>query len=101
MTAEEFLRNKLESEISSFGDGMSEFHTRDLEHILKCLDEKDQIIQQKDERIIELADKINFKAEKQFFELLELCMTRNNLSAEERLGYIRSHYKEIWDKKLI
>lgn len=41
-TAEQFLREKLESEISSFGDGTTEFHTRDIEHLLKCLDDKDE-----------------------------------------------------------
>jgi hypothetical protein len=31
LTAEQFLREKLESEIQSFGDGTTEFHTRDIE----------------------------------------------------------------------
>ncbi len=44
LTAEQFLREKLESEISSFGDGTTEFHTRDIEHLLKCLEEKDNEI---------------------------------------------------------
>jgi hypothetical protein len=45
-TAEEFLREKLESEIADFGDGTAEFHTRDIAHLLQCLDEKDNIIGQ-------------------------------------------------------
>ena len=92
MTAEKFLREKLESEISSFGDGNTEFHTRDLEHLLKCLDHKDEII-----RLAVEHRKINFNAEKRFKDLLELCMTINNLSADQRLYYIRQEYKKIWD----
>ena len=98
MTAEEFLRNKLENEIGYFGDGNTEFHTRDLEHLLKCMDDKDEIIRQNERHRIDLTNKINFNVEKQFLELLESVMTRNNLSAEERLRCIRNHYKEVWDK---
>lgn len=52
ITAEKFLREKLESEISSFGDGMAEFHTRDIELLLHCLDEKDEQIVKLSEKII-------------------------------------------------
>jgi len=44
MDLERFLRDKLESEVATFGDGMTEFHTRDLEQLLKILDSKDEII---------------------------------------------------------
>ncbi len=97
LTAEEFLREKLESEISSFGDGTTEFHTRDIQHLLKCLDDKDEIIKQYATRNTELLNKIDFKSEAQFKDLLFLCMSINNLSAEERLNYIRKTYKDIWD----
>lgn len=97
LTAEAFLREKLESEIASFGDGTTEFHTRDVEHLLKCLDDKDESIRHTEEQCVELIAKINWDAEKQFNELLEVCMTINNLSAEERLRYIRKQYKEIWN----
>jgi len=98
LTAEEFLREKLESEISSFGDGMKEFHTRDVQHLLQCLQDKDERIKQTEEQCVELINKINFNAEEKLKELLEVCMTRNNWSAEERLGYIRNTYKELWTK---
>lgn len=98
LTLEKFLRDKLESEIQSFGDGNTEFHTRDLEQLINILDGKDDQISELKEQCIELASKVNFNVEKQFSELLEVCMTINNLSAEERLRYIRSHYKEIWNK---
>lgn len=39
--AEKSLRDKLSSIISDFGDGETEFHTRDIECLLKILDEKD------------------------------------------------------------
>lgn len=100
LTAEEFLREKLESEIQNFGDGTTEFHTRDIEHLLKCLDGKDDEIRELKANCIELIAKINFKAEEQFKELLTLCMTRNNASAEERLGWIRKEYKPIYDKQI-
>jgi hypothetical protein len=96
LTAEAFLREKLESEISLFGDGTTEFHTRDINHLLKCLDDKDQRISALREERGKLISEINFDVKKQFKELLTLCMTVNNASAEERLGYIRRQYKEIW-----
>jgi hypothetical protein len=91
LTAEQFLREKLESEISSFGDGTTEFHTRDIEHLLKCLEEKDS-------EIHELIAKINYNAEDMLKELLTDCMTTSNWSAEERLNYIRHHYKSDYTK---
>lgn len=51
-TLETFLREKLQSEISVFGDGTTEFHTRDLEQLLLILDAKDQ-------KIAELSNIIN------------------------------------------
>lgn len=84
LTAEQFLREKLESEISSFGDGTTEFHTRDIEHLCKCLDDKDDEIKELKSNCINAEDKLK--------ELLTYCMTINNLSAEERLRYIRKHY---------
>lgn len=103
LSAEKFLREKLESQIrsSSHGydsNGYDSFHTRDIEYLLKCLDSKDQVIRQLEKKCVDLNSKINWNAEKQFNELLEVCMTINNLSAEQRLGYIRKHYKEIWTK---
>jgi hypothetical protein len=98
LTAEEFLREKLASEISNFGDGTTEFHTRDIEHLLKCLDEKDEQIKDAQSQCVELINKINWDAEKQFNSLLDVCMTINNLSAEERLGYIRHTYKKTYDE---
>ena len=44
ITAEDFLREKLESEIQICGDGNTEFHTRDLSHLLDCLKEKDNLV---------------------------------------------------------
>ncbi len=96
LSAEKFLREKLASEISSFGDGTTEFHTRDVEHLLYCLDSKDKEIKSTEEQCVELMNKINFNAQEKFKELLTTCMTINNLSAEERLRYIRHTYKEIW-----
>lgn len=78
LTAEKFLREKLESEISSFGDGTTAFHTRDIQHLLECLDEKDNLISQYADRNSELLKRIDFKAEMQFKELLLMCMTINN-----------------------
>lgn len=40
---------------------------------------------------------MNFYTEKEFNNLLQLCMTINNLSAEQRLSYIRKQYKEAWE----
>lgn len=93
LTAEQFLIEKLQSEISSFGDGTTEFHTRDIEHLLTCLDEKDSEIKELKANCKELIAKINYDAESKLKELLIDCMTINNLSAEERLRYIRHHYK--------
>lgn len=98
LSAEEFLREKLESEISAFGDGTTEFHTRDIEHLLKCLDEKDNEINELKANSIELNEKINYNAENKLKDLLTDCMTINNLSAEERLKYIRHHYKSDFNK---
>ncbi len=98
LTAEQFLRDKLESEIGSFGDGTKEFHTRDIEHLLKCLDDKDKLIKSLKLDCAEFIIKINWNAEKQFEELLTSVMTINNLSAEQRLYSIRSEYKKIWTK---
>lgn len=98
MTAEQFLKKKLESEISTFGNGIAEFHTVDLEHLLKCLDAKDQTIKQNNEVIKALSDRIDFNAEKKFYELLKICMTINNMSSSERLCFIRSRYNDIWEK---
>jgi hypothetical protein len=50
-TAEEFLRDKIESEIADFGDGTKEFHTRDIEHLCHCLDSKDARIKELEEQI--------------------------------------------------
>jgi len=96
LTAEQFLREKLESQISEFGDGTTEFHTRDVEHLLKCLDEKDEQNKELHKENLNLCNKVNFRAEKKFNELLELCITINNVSAEERLRYIRNEYKDIY-----
>ena len=98
LTAEAFLREKLESEIQTFGDGTTEFHTRDVEHLLKCLDDKDERIKHTEMQCAELIGKVNWDAKKQFDELLEVCMTINNLSAEERLRYIRKQYKDVWNE---
>jgi hypothetical protein len=95
LTAEKFLRKKLESEISVFGDGTAEFHTRDVQHLLICLDDKDGVISQIRGECAELQSRIDFNFENEFNELLALCMTINNLSAEERLRYIRNKYKNI------
>ncbi len=94
VTAEKFLRDKLESEISSFGDGNTEFHTRDINHLLQCLDDKDEQIKELKLNCIELITKINYDAENILKELLTDCMTINNLSAEQRLNYIRREYKK-------
>ena len=98
LTAEQFLREKLESQISSFGDGTTDFHTRDIDHLLKCLEEKDNEIHELKANCIELIAKINYNAEDKLKELLTDCMTINNLSAEERLRYIRHHYKADYTK---
>lgn len=97
-TAEEFLREKLESEISSFGDGITEFHTKDVQHLLQCLYDKDEEIRQTKDQCVELTGKINFGAEERLKELLADCMNISNASAEGRLRYIRREYKGIWDK---
>lgn len=96
LTAEEFLREKLESEITSFGDGTTEFHTRDIEHLLKCLEEKDDRIEEQREKINDLRHKVNFDAEAKLSTLLEECMTKSNWSAEERLSFIRHKYASLW-----
>lgn len=101
MTAEKFLREKLELEIKLFGDATTEhlaqFHVKDVGHLLKCLDEKDEMIREAKLYQGKLIGKINFNAEKQFKELLEWCMTINNASAEQRLGFIRKEYRQTWD----
>ena len=94
VTAEQFLREKLESEIESFGDGTTEFHTRDIQHLLHCLDEKDEQILELKSNCIELINKINFKAEERLKQLLSDCMEISNCSADERLRYIRHQYKD-------
>lgn len=91
LTAEQFLRDKLENEVMLFGDGTTEFHTRDITHLLKCLYEKDNTIRALQDRAEQLTERINFKAEHLLKELLLDCMTINNLSAEQRLRYIRQH----------
>lgn len=98
LTAEQFLRDKLESEIQSFGDGTTEFHTRDIEHLCKCLDDKDDEIRKLKANCIELIAKINYNAEDKLKELLTDCMTTSNWSAEERLRYIRHNYKADFTK---
>ena len=98
LTAEAFLRDKLESEISSFGDGMKEFHTRDVQHLLQCLHQKDERTQELLLKCANLIEKINFNAEEKLKDLLIDCMTINNLSAEQRLSYIRKEYKLIFEK---
>lgn len=82
----------------SFGDGSTEFHTRDIEHLLKCLYAKDKIINNQEAKINELHDKINFNAEKKLKEVLTDCMNYNNLSAEQRLNYIRREYVGYYKK---
>lgn len=42
---EKFLTNKLESEIAAFGDGITEFHTRDLEALLELIENKNKEIE--------------------------------------------------------
>lgn len=98
LTLEQFLREKLESEIGIFGDGTTEFHTRDLQQLLCILDKKDEKIQELLASCQNLMNMVNFKAEAQLKELLTDCMTINNLSAEERLRYIRKQYKEMYEK---
>jgi len=98
LTAEEFLREKLASEISNFGDGTTEFHTRDIEHLLKCLDEKDDKIKEVQLKCDDLANKVHFDAEMKLKELLEDVMPVSNWSADERLYYIRQQYKDVYDK---
>ena len=98
LTAEQFLREKLESEISSFGDGTTEFHTRDIEHLLKCLEAKDLEIHELKAHCLELITKINYNAADKLTELLNDCMSTSNMSAEERLRYIRHFYKDDFTK---
>lgn len=98
ITAEEFLREKLESEIQVFGDGNTEFHTRDLAHLLKCLESKDRKIEELELQCAELTSKINFNAEAKLKELLTDCMNKCNWSAEQRLGFIRMEYLDDWNK---
>lgn len=98
LTAEEFLRDKLASEIEGFGDGTTGFHTRDIQHLLHCLEEKDNQILYSDQQCIELISKINFDAEEKLKQVLTDCMERNNWSAEERLRYIRKTYKEMFEQ---
>lgn len=98
LTAEEFLRDKLQSEIAEFGDGTTEFHTRDVAHLLQCLEDKDVRIKHTELQCIDLIAKINYHAEQKLKDLLADCMTINNVSAEQRLGYIRREYKGIWDE---
>ena len=96
-TAEEFLREKLESEIGSFGDGTTEFHTRDVAHLLKCLEEKDSEIHELKSNCLELIARINYNAEDRFKALLTDCMNTSNWSAEERLRYIRGQYRKDYN----
>ena len=58
LSAEQFLREKLESEISSFGDGTNEFHTREIQHLLQCLDEKDNKIKEIENNINKIENNI-------------------------------------------
>lgn len=96
LTAEDFLREKLESQIATFGDGSTEFHTRDIQHLLDCLDNKDIEIKELKANCIELIERINYNAEDKLKKLLADCMTKNNLSAEERLQYIRHNYGTLY-----
>lgn len=98
LTAEEFLREKLESEIQAFGDGTTEFHTRDIEHLLKCLDQKDERIKHTEMQCADLIGKINWSTKQQFEELLAWVMSIDNRSAEERLRDIRNIYKQVWNE---
>lgn len=50
-SAEDFLIEKLEDEIATFGNGITEFHTKDLEHLLNCLHDKNSIIKQKEKQL--------------------------------------------------
>ena len=96
LTAEQFLIEKLESEISSFGDGITEFHTRDIQHLCKCLSDKNDEIRELKANCIELTAKINYNAEDKLKEVLTDCMIKNNSSADERLYYIRHRYNDIY-----
>lgn len=93
LSAEQFLREKLETEISSFGDGKTEFHTREIQHLLLCLDEKDN-------KIKELERNINYNSdiEKRFKELYSDCMNIK-LNPVSLLSYIRCHYQNVLKDK--
>jgi len=55
---EKFLRDKLESEIQNFGDGITEFHTRDLNQLINILDSKDKETSDMQKEIDELKRKL-------------------------------------------
>ena len=55
---ESFLTGKLISEISNFGDGTTEFHTRDLDKILEIINCKNDALSQKQNDIDELVNSI-------------------------------------------
>lgn len=93
ITAEQFLREKLESEVAAFGNGTTEFHTVDLEYLLKCLEAKDTEIAEYKTKITELNSSIDYNLEHKLKEVLTYCMTVSNWTAEERLNYVRQKYK--------
>lgn len=96
-TLEKFLRDKLESEIGQFGDGNTEFHTRDLEQLVNILDDKDDCIRELNNKIEFLTAQLELRKLANFRPLLEMCMTINNLTAEERLRCIRKEYKHLYE----
>lgn len=96
MTAEEFLRDKLESEISSFGDGTTEFHTRDIEHLLKCLDEKDEKISKLLQVIDDLDHKLEISKQQERERVIEMLESKiKDKFIEKQLiedGFTKSDY---------
>ena len=87
LTAEQFLIEKLESEIQSFGDGTTEFHTRDIEHLCKCLDDKDDEIRELKSNCIELIAKINFMED----QIRELARQEAEKIFSERFSTLTNH----------
>ena len=67
---ESFLTEKLISEISNFGDGTTDFHTRDLAKILEIINCKNDALTQNQNDIDELVESLA-ESNKQNFQLLQ------------------------------
>ena len=93
------FKEKWEEKCSTVANLADDIEKKD-EEILNLIKEKDKQNAEINVRDIAIKGYKKIIQDKQndFKELLYACMIINNLSAEERLGWIRREYKEIYNK---